>query len=301
MNNKLYVIGNGFDLHHRMPTQFSAFRAYAGKEARHLYQVIDDYLPVADDWSDLEAALAALDVETVIDDLIGFMPSYAAEDWRDSGHHDFQFEVDRVVSQLSRELRAVFARWVRQIKVTDLAHTPDVHRLTSIDRNASFLTFNYTSTLADLYGVPPDRTLHIHGASSDAEQELVLGHGWNPSTRKSLNDRSDIEDLDTRMLEANQILDRYFTATFKPSKELISQHKAFFDALKTVAHVTVLGHSLSDVDAEYFRALLAVPAISSAIWTVACRNNGDVAENTQRLAKLSVPATQIRAVPWTAL
>lgn len=301
MNDKLYVIGNGFDLHHRMPTQFSDFRTFARKAAPDVFRAVDDYVPVSANWSDLENALAALDVETVKEDLSCFMPSYAADDWRDSGHHDFQFEVDRVVRQLSVELRSVFARWVRQIKVPDLANAPGVHRLTSIDRSASFLTFNYTPTLADLYGVPLERTLHIHGAASDDDQELILGHGWNPEMRKSLNDRPDIEDVDTRMIEANQILDQYFTATFKPSKQLIAQHQEFFRTLDEVTHVTVLGHSLSDVDAEYFRALLAVPAVSSATWTVACRHRDDAAEKTQRLTRLGVPINQINAVPWTSL
>ncbi|CAB1367190.1 bacteriophage abortive infection AbiH family protein [Denitratisoma oestradiolicum] len=301
MNDKLYVIGNGFDLHHRMPTQFSDFRTFARKAAPDVFRAVDDYVPVSANWSDLENALAALDVETVKEDLSCFMPSYAADDWRDSGHHDFQFEVDRVVRQLSVELRSVFARWVRQIKVPDLANAPGVHRLTSIDRSASFLTFNYTPTLADLYGVPLERTLHIHGTSSDDDQELVLGHGWNSAMRKSLNDRPDIEDVDTRMIEANQILDRYFTATFKPSKQLIAQHQEFFRALDEVTHVTVLGHSLSNVDAEYFRALLAVPAVASATWTVACRHSDDAAEKTQRLVNLGLPASQIRAVAWTSL
>jgi len=178
---------------------------------------------------------------------------------------------------------------------------PQVHRLTSIDRSASFLTFNYTPTLADLYGVPLERTLHIHGASSDDDQELILGHGWNPAMRKSLNDRPDIEDVDTRMIEANQILDQYFSATFKPSQQLIAQHQEFFQALDTVTQVTVLGHSLSDVDAEYFRALLAVPAVASASWTVACRHNGDAAEKTERVTRLGVPINQINAVPWISL
>ncbi len=31
MHDKLYVIGNGFDLHHGMPTQFSDFRTFARK------------------------------------------------------------------------------------------------------------------------------------------------------------------------------------------------------------------------------------------------------------------------------
>ena len=301
MTGKLYIIGNGFDLHHQMPTKFSDFRTFARKTAPELHRAVDDYLPVNDDWSDLEDALAALDVDTVIENLIGFRPSYAADDWRDSGHHDFQFEVDRVVRQLSMELRSVFARWVRQVEVPDLANMPQVHRLTSIDRSASFLTFNYTSTLADLYGVPLERTLHIHGASSDDDQELILGHGWNPAMRKSLNDRPDIEDLDTRMIEAHQILDQYFSATFKPSQQLIAQHQEFFKALDAVTQVTVLGHSLSDVDVEYFRALLAVPAVASASWTIAYRNNGDAAERTQRLTRLGVPINQINAVPWTSL
>lgn len=301
MNNKLYVIGNGFDLHHGMPTQFSDFRTFAHKAAPDVYRAVDDYVPVSANWSDLEDALAALDVETVKDELSCFMPSYAADDWRDSGHHDFQFEVDRVVRQLSTKLSAVFAQWVRQVKVPDLANMPQVHRLTSIDRSASFRTFNYTPTLADLYGVPLERTLHIHGASSDDDQELILGHGWNPAMRKSLNDRPDIEDVDTRMIEANQILDQYFSTTFKPSKQLIAQHQGFFRALGSVTHVTVLGHSLSDVDAEYFRALLDVPAVASATWTVACRHNDDAAEKTQRLANLGLPSNQVRAVAWTLL
>jgi hypothetical protein len=301
LSDKLYIIGNGFDLHHGMPTKFSDFRTFARKTAPELHRAVDDYLPVNNDWSDLEDALAALDVDTVIEDLIGFMPSYAADDWRDSGHHDFQFEVDRVVRQLSMELRSVFARWVRQVEVPNLANAPGVHRLTSIYPSASFLTFNYTPTLADLYGVPLERTLHIHGASSDDDQELILGHGWNPAMRKSLNDRPDIEDLDTRMIEAHQILDQYFSATFKPSQQLIAQHQEFFKALDAVTQVTVLGHSLSDVDAEYFRALLAVPAVASATWAVACRHSDDSVEKTQRLANLGLPASQIRAVAWATL
>jgi len=110
MSDRLYIIGNGFDLHHRMPTQLSDFRTFARKAAPDVCRAVDDYVPVSANWSDLEDALAALDVETVKDELICFMPSYAADDWRDSGHHDFQFEVDRVVRQLSTKLRAVFAQ-----------------------------------------------------------------------------------------------------------------------------------------------------------------------------------------------
>ena len=78
MHDKLYVIGNGFDLHHGMPTQFADFRTFARKAAPDVFRAVDRYVPVSANWSDLEDALAALDVETVKDDLSCFMPSYCA-------------------------------------------------------------------------------------------------------------------------------------------------------------------------------------------------------------------------------
>lgn len=119
-----------------------------------------------------------------------------------------------------------------------------------------FFTFNYTSTLGSLYEVPPGRILFIHGCADLADDDLVLGHAWHPQTRESLNDRPDIEDIDTRLMEANDIIDDYFSATFKQSADLIAQHRGFFDALTDIEQVIVLGHSLSDVDAAYFMALL---------------------------------------------
>ena len=79
-----------------------------------------------------------------------------------------------------------------------------------------------------LYGIDLARVLHIHGRSDAADDELVLGHAWNPQSRPSLNDRPDIEEIDTRVAEANDIIDDYFSATFKRSEELIAQHGTFF-------------------------------------------------------------------------
>lgn len=74
-----------------------------------MYRAVDDYVPVSANWSDLEDALAALDVETIKDDLSGLCHPTLQMTGADSGHHDFQFEVDRAVRQLSMELRSVFA------------------------------------------------------------------------------------------------------------------------------------------------------------------------------------------------
>jgi len=298
MSMKLYIIGNGFDLYHNMQTSFTDFREFTERNARDTFNAIDTYVPIDANWADLESALADLDVDWVIEDLSDFMPSYGADDWSDSGHHDFQFEVDRVVQHLSSDLLSYFEDWISQIPIPD---PNTVRRLTTINPQAKFLTFNYTPTLAYLYGVPADRTLYIHGSAADPEQNIILGHAWNPQDRKSLNDRPDIAEIDTRLMEANGIIDRFFSATFKPSKQLINKHRSFFDRLDGVSEVVVLGHSLSDVDAEYFKELLAVPSIALATWTIACRPEDNLENKVQRVVKLGISSSKVKLTDWSSL
>ncbi len=87
-SHRLYVIGNGFDLCHGIPSSLAQFKRYVQATDRDVYREIEEYLPAQADWSDLELALASMDA--LIDNLGHFMASYVAEDWSDSGHHDFQ-------------------------------------------------------------------------------------------------------------------------------------------------------------------------------------------------------------------
>jgi len=48
-----------------------------------------------------------------------------------------------------------------------------------IDPTAFFLTFNYTPSLQELYGVPDRRILHIHGEANLPDSDLILGHAWH--------------------------------------------------------------------------------------------------------------------------
>ena len=184
-----------------------------------MLRAIENYLPARDDWGDLELALAKIDVDNIVTDLEHFMPSYGAEDWSDSGHHDFQYEVQRLVESLSTELKSQFESWIRRLRIPTPATARK--RLRTIDPTAVFLTFNYTTTLQKLYDVPEPNILHIHGRAGLPGTALVLGHAWNPQERRSLNDRHDIAEIDTRLMEANRILDGYFSKTFKPSARLI--------------------------------------------------------------------------------
>lgn len=296
---KLYVIGNGFDLWHGIPSSLARFKEYVQATDRDVYREVEDYLPTREDWSDLERALADMDVDALIDNLGHFMGSYSDDNWSDAGHHDFQYEVQNAVERLSTGLRLRFSEWIRKLPIPTSATTQK--QLATLDADSLFFTFNYTSTLSSLYGVPFERILFIHGCADLADDDLVLGHAWHPQTRKSLNDRSDIEEIDTRLIEANDLIDDYFSATFKRSADLIAQHRGFFDALTDIEQVIVLGHSLSDVDAAYFMALLEQRSVAQAAWHIACRSPADWPEKKILLTQLGVDSNRAFPVAWDSL
>lgn len=139
-NKTLYIIGNGFDLHHGLPTQYSRFKDYLEQVDREVYDWVESYIAIDDDWAELELSLADLDTANIVTDLECFLVPYSAEDWSDAGHHDFQFEVERVATGLSGGLQQHFADWIRSIAMPERNQVSQL--LTSLDRDAAYLTFN---------------------------------------------------------------------------------------------------------------------------------------------------------------
>jgi hypothetical protein len=294
----LYIVGNGFDLYHDIPSSYRHFRDYVRGVDRSIYSDVQDYLSTEEEWSDLESSLANFDVDLVVDKLGHFMASYGSDEWSDSAHHDFQYEVGQLVERLSSGLRARFADWIMTLPIPTPATSKT--RLQHLNATARFFNFNYTSTLGSLYGVDPSRILFIHGCAARGD-DLILGHAWNPTTRPALNEYVDPESEDTRLMEANDEMDAYFSATFKHCDQNIAQHQTFLESLTDVDQVVVLGHGLADVDAAYFRALLGQPSISQARWLVASRPTEDPTWKMSRLALLGVDPARADCVPWDAL
>ncbi|WP_368214863.1 bacteriophage abortive infection AbiH family protein [Aeromonas sp. R2-3] len=295
----LYIIGNGFDLHHGLPTQYKHFKAFLNVVDRQVFDWVDTYVPADEDWSDLELALAGMDTESVVSDLTCFLASYSDENWSDAGHHDFQYEVDRVATGLSRTLQSRFGDWIRSIVISD--HSPTHQLLNTLDRNALYLNFNYTSTLSRLYDVPAENVLHIHGEGAESGSELILGHAWTPDERTSLQNGLDGESADHRVMEALGRLDDYFEQTFKPSEQIIKHNTDFFSNLRSITHVIVLGHSLSEVDKAYFLAIAEALEERPVIWTVAVRSHDEDTDKNLCLSSFGVPRAQIYCKLWSEL
>ncbi|NTI24864.1 hypothetical protein G6M87_24100 [Rhizobium rhizogenes] len=287
MKRKLFIIGNGFDLHHQIESRYSDFASYLERVDRHTFRIAEEYVvPDKDLWSILEERLAEVDVDQIEDYAENFLASYGAEDWSESGHHDYEYEIGQICDAISTTLRKHFADWVRQLEIP--AHAAALVRC--VDPNATFLNFNYTPTLQRLYGVPNDHVLHIHGSAMDTTSEIVLGHAWDrqaPELRSRFTD----EDTDVRVAGGFQLIDDLLAATYKPTKEILERNKAFFDDLRRVTEVFILGHSLADVDEPYFTAVLD-HVDPKANWSVSYYNDEVAARSAAE--SIGIPTARLK-------
>lgn len=254
---KLFIIGNGFDIHHGIRSRYTDFAEWLESVDREVHSAVEEFLPtwvdaegnVQNAWADLENNLQYFDTDQLLDYGMNFLPNYGADDWRDSGHHDFEYELDRVIRALSVGLHRNFVRWLGTLSIPTQTTFP----VRSIAPRAKFLNFNYTPTIQTLYGAA--NVLHIHGSLADSTSQIVLGHGWTPGDDDRWEDRID-EDTDTRVAGGYRLIDDYFRETFKPTAEIIQRNRAFFAGLGDVSEVYVFGRGLAEVDAPYFAEML---------------------------------------------
>ncbi|WP_277996003.1 MULTISPECIES: bacteriophage abortive infection AbiH family protein [Rhizobiaceae] len=287
-------MGNGFDLHHGIASKYSDFATYLEHVDQETFRIAEDYVvPDRDLWSVLEECLAQVDVDQIEDHAANFLMSYGADDWSDSGHHDYEYEMEQICSAISKDLRRNFADWVRQIEIQASPAFP----VRCIDPNASFLNFNYTPTLQRLYDVADNRVLHIHGSASDVAADIILGHGWDRRA-SDLRSRFTNEGTDVRVAGGFQLIDDLLAETFKPTKDILARNKTFFEGLKTVTEVFVLGHSLAPVDGMYFHAVLD-QVHPDTQWTVSYYKD----ENATRSAAedIGIAGSRLRLRPLNAL
>ena len=254
-SSSLYIIGNGFDRHHNILSDYRDFGRYLEAVDPDTYREVETYFSVDNEfWWEFEKKLANLDANTLIDYASQYRMFYGAEDWSDSGHHDYQYELSRVVETISTTMRRRFAEWIRQLPIPTAASFSG--ELLSLDPNARYLSFNYTQTLQQTYSIPDSQILYIHGNANNPTDQLILGHGWRRTPTESLNHGIDPAETDTRIVEGNEIIDGYFSATFKPTDQVIADQQPFFSSLKSVGQIFVMGHSLSEADTPYLAEIV---------------------------------------------
>ncbi|MGQ5522129.1 bacteriophage abortive infection AbiH family protein [Chitinimonas sp. PSY-7] len=285
LSQTLYIIGNGFDRHHNIPSNYSDFGGYLKTVDSNTYREIENYFGVDDKfWWQFEENLANFDADTAIDGAMTYLMPYGAEDWSDSGHHDYQYELDRVVTAISGTMRNHFADWIQQLPIPEVEHFNG--DLLPLSPHACYLNFNYTQTLQQTYRIPDQQILHIHGNASNPTNKLILGHGWIPKPHELPGHGIDPEEADTRILEGYQIVNGYFSSTFKPTNKIIEDQQPFFRSLRSVRQIFVMGHSLSEVDFPYLSEIIEKIDKSTVTWKISYHEDPTEAQN--KFAKLNV-------------
>lgn len=277
----LYVIGNGFDRHHDINCSYDDFRRWLEEHHPDLFNKMEEIYGWCDGdwWSDFENNLGKVDVMEYAQRIAFENPVDLASDHCDSMWNDAQIEVENQMTELYQSLQEFFEEWVAQLK------EPNPEKKIFINsRDAIFLNFNYTRTLEDLYGIRPDRILHVHG-EADRNDKLIIGHGLTeddlrakyPTPYKLYRQG----ELDEETASSYDIHDEWawdeaflqVASRRKPVEEIIKQNESFFDGLTDVCKVCVFGLSFSDVDIPYLTKIKE--CAPNAQWEISCFSESD--------------------------
>ena len=298
-NNPLYIIGNGFDLLHKAKSSYYDFRDSMGKN-NHLRWCLETYLKAENLWSNFEEALGHLDVSTMasIDIVDMWLDNYEAYD-EDSSAADFFAAAETAagpVVTIANELPRAFRRWIESV-VLPTSDRP----LVGLIKNAPVLNFNYTEFIETLYGVDHNNVCYIHGCrkkiKGKPKDKLILGHmpGANGSEYKFRDKWRPKNPYKRQMVDIGQeiAIEHIFYCDDELTKhcdEIVKEHRAFFDGLN-VTDVIVIGHSLSEVDWDYFEEI--VRDNNNLNWYISCYGLGSLKSIEKFVQKFSIKSDKV--------
>ena len=255
--NKLYIIGNGFDLWHNLPTSYECFNAFMLKEHPKDYERIGHIFNRSDVsklWSDYENMLPKFDIIKLVENNI--------EIW--SNYRDL-YKVENAFDSLYKDLMWLFHEWVLQID-----YSRAYEKRLALDNQATFLNFNYTNTLERFYGICRKKICYIHGDTSDNSlYQPVIGHGESSVESIIFPLIGDICNIvntynhfpqwaQTPCAFMTEILEMIKAFLYKLKKNTgyyIEENEDWFARIGNIENIYVLGHSLAGVDAPYFKRI----------------------------------------------
>ncbi|HEM5281701.1 TPA: bacteriophage abortive infection AbiH family protein [Streptococcus suis] len=290
--DKLFIIGNGFDIAHGLKSDYLYFKKYVYEKAygenqilsslddskqieefflekdekieleldsielptsinseysidnnfyRYFYKILLDVSKIEEFWRDFEKSLVnigGLFVET-----FPSSPEYAPHTAEDTAENIKEFVSYAIPKLLGEWISYVYQDWEKELE--DRIIIKHISKDTiMLSKDAYFLTFNYTLVLEDYYGISSKQICHIHGELY--KPELLMGHGDYYSK------------LHEDPTSTPYYLDGAVEATRKPVQKQLQRHAEFFDGLKDVKELYVIGFNLTDshtVDRPYFETI----------------------------------------------
>lgn len=259
--SNLYIIGNGFDIAHGIPSRYSDFKHYCEFNMPDMYEKLNRYYKGGDElWSDFENELPNLNQDALFGWVTADNP-----DWNKSRNGYYKF-IDEICNEVDYVdgLKLYFTEWIQSISLNDV---PQLYEL-PID-NCMYLSFNYTLTLERVYHIPDDHILHIHGSVVGNFPQLVVGHNkQNEEVDHTFSSDNVIEE------EACKEVATLVKGWRKNTDGIIVANENFFEQLGDITEIYVLGHSMNGIDLPYFRKIRQEVA-ADAIWHISVFDDRD--------------------------
>lgn len=286
---RLFIIGNGFDTAHGLPTRYSDFRNHMYENyaegqkyftlpdpimnnhgnkvvdyfetGKYLFNILDISCLNADDmlWEKFEKNLGKLKYD------IAFEYSDFNEAYDKEGEiHDFRTAYNREnigqrIYETFKYINIFFSDWVNTIEV-EKARKKDTFANIACGGYSFFLNFNYTLTLEKVYNVPEKDIFHIHGIAGD---NIIVGHGLSDERINEL-----AEEFMGDFMGAEYELERTVRYLKKDTEKIINDNLEFFKGLgnKDITEIYSFGFSFSDVDLPYIKKICEEIDTSNITW-----------------------------------
>lgn len=270
--NKLYIIGNGFDLKHGLPSRYNDFAKFCEATDRELFEQVEILFPKITGnslWSNFEAGLGYVNTNMLHE---FFYTAYQADRRND------------MFLDMHNRLKLCFRDWVRLLT----KQTEKLQRCYTFDNSDCFISFNYTDTLESAYNIMNIKILHIHGYAQFHEKEVyagyIFGHGQP-------------EQVPHDPIDSFEYLSKDFSNGFRKEfkvEDLIERIKFWNSKGFHFNHIVVLGHSLSEIDEIYFKEILKL--IPNASWTIDYFDELDYTHKQERIRKMNIPGNSVKFI-----
>lgn len=304
----LYIIGNGFDIHHGMPTAFVDFYHWM---INHSYfdaiTKIEEIYGITDDkwWSDFEKSLGEVEMyEYAIEQTRENYPDYGSDEFREGDRYAASYQAELDITQMVDEMKSRFSEWIETMQV------PNVTKKLPISiKDAFFVSFNYTPTLEKLYHVSHDQILHIHGSVLE-DSDYVLGHGKSymmlqqdleaqepsPSPNASPEEIQEFYDnnYDQIYEDTKESVLTNIASIQKPVNDIIERNGHIFDKLQHVKRICIYGLSFSEIDMKYIDEILKRHnSQSTIIWEISYYSEHDKNKIEVFVSEHNIPRGQL--------
>lgn len=280
---RLVIIGNGFDMHHRLKTSARDYCIFLKNNdpnvlndianSRYFIGNVVDIQSKEDIfWTDVEKNLR-FDYNAMMDECkYGYhpYPLDESESFPDSTQltsmEEFAEGIEKKFENIKKFTTSDLHQWIKEVNV----YGADLSNPCCFKQDDIFVSFNYTKTLEDVYGINSRQVLHVHGCIDD-RYSLQFGNTDEESVDVELEYKKNYGDDILFEVAIQSAMEKYVTVAEYLLKDMTENIDKLNNWLPydDVDEVVVMGHSYNGSDFRYYEEFF-VPKFRNVNWTIYC-------------------------------